>query len=266
MGKQHHVVALTGPSAAALHELDGFRERLWPHRYTAHHNSRTSENVIRTRAAFEPHFFGATPVAPIWLVLRHLNAVPEDLLRCDDEVSPRDRVELATEHARRDGLVVQTSLGGNDTGNAMLREVRRLSGHEPPTESYAETRALQQFREWAVVPWRQMPLAIGRQNYRADFVIPFRRIVRPDLFRPIHGLIVEIDSKEWHETKFEEDHARWNAFDRAGYHWVSITPNFLDRNPAKVLAQIEGVFRKAGVLLSHPTRSSGAPNRFRKAG
>jgi very-short-patch-repair endonuclease len=263
MRPEKYLVVLTGPAAAALHELDGFRERIWPHRYTTFHGGRREEGLIRTRKPFEPVAIGNVLVAPIWLVLRHLNSYPIDLLNCDDGLAARDRVELAVEHARRDGVKLKTTLGGSDSGNAMLRDIRALIGIEPPTESYAETRLLQTLRGWDINPWRQICISVDSKDYRVDFVVPARRIVRPEVFRPVHGLIVEADSKQWHEGKFEEDRARWNAFDRAGFHWISVTPNMAERRPAQVRAGIEGALLRAG-FSKPPTRTVKTPNLLKK--
>ena len=239
--KSHHPI-LTGPAAAGLYGLDGFRDRLWPQRFTSKRNgSRT--DVLQTRIWLPHQMIGETPVAAMALVCRQLNSYPQDLLRLDD-LSPLDRVELAVEHARRLGHVVEAAKGGCQPGDVLLRLVRCLSGNEPPTESYAETIGLQTLRSWGFSPWRQVLVTLDKPR-RVDFVIPFRKGHRPSLLRPSHGMVIEIDSKEFHADRFEEDHARWAALDRAEFHWMSITPNQITRSPQKVLAAIQGVLRRA---------------------
>ena len=36
------------------------------------------------------------------------------------------------------------------------------------------------------------------------------------------GLIVEIDSEEFHAKAFERDHSRQSTYDALGYHWVTL--------------------------------------------
>jgi sulfur carrier protein ThiS len=100
---------------------------------------------------------------------------------------------------------------------------------EPPTESYAETRVHQLFRELGYVTWRQVQIISSeRIVQRADFVLSFGARVRPALFRPDDGLVVEVDGRFVHERQFEQDHRRQSNYDRLGYHWVSFSANQIE--------------------------------------
>lgn len=212
MSEHRLVRALTGPSAAQLLQLDGFRDGVWPVSWCAPNRSRQI-GVTRSRGWVEPTFVGDIPVASISIVLGHL--AQEPLLHT--KLSDDHLVELALEHCLRDGLVTLQDLktrGFAGRGARVLREVLadRPPG-EPPTESYAETRGVQVFRPLGFDPWRQVPIfERGRLRHRVDFVIPAgrgrRRRQRPEFLSPLDGTLVEIDSREWHEGRFEEDHER----------------------------------------------------------
>ena len=228
-------IALTGPQAAALHRLDGFREHDWPLRWVGPAGGRGSGDVIRTRHWTEPNMIGEVPVAPVALVLRHLGGLPA----VSDGLSDRDRLELAVEHALRDELVGLDDLRvpfGRGSGDRLLQEILALRGTEPATESYAETRALQRFRSFGLTPWRQVPIVErGKTLHRVDFVIPFRaRTRRPVLFLPGHGFVIEIDSRGFHDGRFYEDHERTLTYDALGYHWQAFTPNQIEHQPERV--------------------------------
>lgn len=243
--------ALTGPAAAAMYGLDGFRDADWPLQWCTPRSGSHRRDAIRTRAWTAPTLIGDTAVAPLSLVLRHLGNFLDDLKL--DHLSPLERIELATEHALRSGLVTLDELrtrGSSGEGDVLLRAVLLRRGNEPPTESYAETRSDQVLRTLGFWCWRQLPL-VGA-SHRVDFVLPLngradRRRPRPLVFRPELGLIIEIDSKEFHANAFERDHLRQSNYDRLGYRWVSFTPNQMERSPQLVTRTIEGALRSMGV-------------------
>ncbi len=224
-------LALTGPAAAALWGLDGFRDRDWPPLWCAPIRSQPAPSIIRTWRWLPPEEVAGVLVAPIPTVLRHLATT-----RLGPPAVELDLIELAVECSLRSGaleLAELTAPSGN-RGDQLLRSVlRRRPNGEPPTESYAETRAAQLFRRLKLRAWRQIPI-IGRRRYRADFMLPVRASRRPEVFRPDLGLIVEIDSREFHEQHFEEDHRRESTYDELGYRWVSFTPNQIEFDEAQV--------------------------------
>ena len=203
-------VALTGPAAAARLGLDGFRDREWCPRWCAPASTRAAPGVIRTRAWAEPVVIDELRVAALSVVLRHLDGMGTVGRLFEDE-----RVELAVEHALRDGGVTIEKLrvgGGAAPGDVLLRRVlaRRPPG-EPPTDSYAETRAVQRMRSIGLVPWRQVPVLGPRRN-RADFMLPYRpskrRLLppRPEVFLPPYGVLVEIgDAFAGEETVVDQE-------------------------------------------------------------
>lgn len=245
-------LALSGPAGAARYGLDGFAGLEWPPSWCAPLSGRRGPRIIRTRRWQEPLVVAGELVAPPHLVLRHLGAHPRDLIGRGDRITPADRVELALEHCLRLGLVTIDQLssgGGSQPGDLLLQQVIARREDDVPTESYAETRAVQRFRTFGLRCWRQMPIwDRGRIHHRVDLVIPRATTVRmpfkPDVLKPHHGLLVEIDGREFHEHRFEEDHQRQSTYDALGLRWVSFTPNQIERHQAKVRRAIEGAMRR----------------------
>lgn len=148
---------LTGPAAASLLGLDGFRDHVWPPMWLHPHAVSAAPGIIRTRSRepLAPVIVSGTRVAPVALVLTHLGHVPMTL-RVDRAVTPRVRVEYALEHALRSGLVTLAelqSLRSTMPGAQLIRDVLALRRNEPPTESYAETSAVHIFRRLGHQPW-----------------------------------------------------------------------------------------------------------------
>lgn len=239
-------LALTGPHAAALYGLEGFRDLDWPLRWCSPVSGESEVDVIRTRQWAEPTVINGIAVAPISLVLRHLGDID-----AVGNLSARDRLELAVEHALREAMATVDDLrvaGGAAPGDTLLREVLRLRRDEPPTESYAETRTVQLLRSFGYEPWRQLPVVEGGKTlHRVDLVIPFatQPRSRPEIVRPSDGLLIEIDSREFHSAEFEKDHRRQSNYDRLGYHWVTFTPTQIERSVGQVRAAIAGAMRRS---------------------
>ncbi len=245
---RHRLLALTGPAAAAAYQLDGFREHDWPLLWCAPASSEPAPNVIRTRRWSMPSIVGDQILAPIDLVLRHLNAVDLAQYPKVDNLTPRDRVEFALEHALRDcrvDLEKLTFTGGPQLGSNALYQLLRMRGAEPPTGSYFETQLLQFLRSLDLDPWRQVHIfERGKIKHRADFVVPYGPMLRrPKVILPHHGFIVEADSREWHEGKFLEDHHRNTTYDVLGYQHVEVTPQQLEDDPFRVAEAIMSKFR-----------------------
>ena len=145
----------------------------------------------------------------------------------------------ALEHALRDGHVGINDLpakGGADPGDVLLREVlRRRPKGEPPTESYAETDFFQRLRGSGIYVWRQVPIVGGRSKHRSDFMASPRLRRRPKVFQPHHGVLLEVDSREFHDDRFEEDHLRDLMYSELGYRWLSFTPKQIQTQWPRVL-------------------------------
>lgn len=243
---RHRRLALTGPPAAALYGLDGFRDQQWPPLWAAPHTGVPGDRIVRTRQWREPLVIGTELVAPLDVVVRHLAVVPADLMDVEGGILPRDRVELALEHALRMGMPLPRGRGGHLPGDAVLNEVLVLRGDEPATESYAETRCVQFLRALGITPWRQVWITGGTRRFRADLMVPFVRMRRPEVIRPEHGLLLECDSREHHGGGFDHDQARNGNYNALGYHWAALTPNQVEFEPAFARRILAGALRRAG--------------------
>jgi hypothetical protein len=74
---------------------------------------------------------------------------------------------------------------------------------------------------------------IHGKKYRIDFGFSLGPRYRPQPIRPHQLLFCELNSKEFHEGTFEQDSEKRNAFDRAGFHHIGITPNQVTPKTAK---------------------------------
>ncbi len=261
---RRHEPALTGPYAAALLGLDGFRGLIWPMRWATSRSGPVEPGLVRTRRWSPPSDVNGVAVAGALVVLRHLGNDLRVLERAQkhDRVAPHDRVELALEHLLRLRLLSWDDLrfqGGCLPGDKMLRSIIALRGSVPPTESFGETRTAQWIRLLGWPVWRQVPIigTTGRIVRRADFVFPFLRRRRPLVMRPELGLLMELDSREFHADAFDEDHERQSTYDALGYHWVTVTPNQVEFSPTKTRRAVEGAYQRAvgrppGLLVPRP--------------
>ena len=120
-----------------------------------------------------------------------------------------------------------------------------LCGNEPPTESFAETTAVQVLRYLGYEVWRQVPiLGFGGERRRIDFFIAFRRKASLPLFLgPGVGLGIEIDSREFHEGAFERDHERQSVNEALGLHYIVVTADQL-KHPKQVARVIDGTMAR----------------------
>lgn len=239
--------AVTGPSGAAGLGLDGFRDQEWPLSWCTSANGSRAPRVIRTGMWRDPVMVDGVATAPHALVLRHIGTFPEDLRGRRDGITPMDRLELAVEHALRLQEVTLQDIaahGGSQPGDVLLRQVLARRDDPVPTESYAETRAIQRFRPFGIRCWKQMRIwDQGRVRHRADLVIPrangSRMPRKPEVLRPDQGLLVEIDSREFHERQFERDHQRQTTYDALGFHWVVFTPTQIEQQMPMVRRAID---------------------------
>lgn len=255
--RPRHEPALTGPLAAQLLDLDGFRNGDWPMRVCLPHSAHPVAEAVRTRSWGPTSSIGGVVVAHPGVVLRHLGDDRDLLERAAqrDGVLPEQRIELALECALHRGLVAIADLrsrGVGTEGALALRRVLTVRPPEPPTESYAETRFLHIVRPHGFEPWRQVVIvgAGGRIEYRTDFVLQFgqqrRRRPRPHVMLPALGVLVAIDSREFHEGTFERDYDRQARYDALGFRSIMVTPQQIERRPSVVLRAIHGAEASSG--------------------
>ena len=231
---------LAGGRAAQYLGWNGFSEDtsgLW----LVPHASGTSGPCVQRSKLWEPadQFLGGHPVASPHLVRAHLGVGLEPLPRWPGDytpLTPLERLELAVEHYLRLGLEVP--IGLNTPTMALVRRILKVRGYgELPTESYAETRAVQQLRSQGYpTVFRQVPLIVeGRIVNRIDLVVPFRpRAQRPVSFSADFGVALEVDGREFHELQFEKDRRRANNHTVAGTQLLTVTPTRIERTITEV--------------------------------
>jgi hypothetical protein len=262
MGRRRAV--LTGAAAAALIGLEGFNNPREFDRWAALDlwagpaTMRAAPHLVRTRRWLEPvNIEGERPIRPELvahpaIILRHLG-LQIDALH-GRRMTGLERIELALEHAFREGFVSIDDLhlsGGSDPGLCVIRQLLQLRREEPPTESYAETRGLQLIRGAGVECHRQVWVrAPYREAFRVDFVLLRRRRnvrrPRPNEWIPGLGLVLEINGKQWHEGTFERDHHRQVTFAALGIPWLGVTPNQIENQPQLVLNAIRQLMHRLG--------------------
>ncbi len=253
---------LTGPFAARLLHLDGFRDVDWLPQLCLPVGYRSEPGILRTRCWLPAIRIGDVEVAHPATVLRHLANDQHALRRAAtiDGIDPVDRVEFAVEHALRAGMITIEQLrirGSSAPGDRAIHAVLDRRGWVPPTESFAETSAVQCFRTKGWVPWRQVAIIgpNGRILQRSDFLLPFRPMQRPPIALPHHGLLIEIDGRTYHEGSFEADHSRQTTYDELGFHWVTFSAHQVLHRPDQMLRAVESALRRAGAGDAHPRRS-----------
>jgi hypothetical protein len=235
---------LTGAAGAAKLGLDGFRDIEWPALWCSPSTTRRQEGLIRTSKWMQPVLVDDQRVAHPVLILRHIGEQMKVLGSQPDRLKALARIEYAVEHCLREGFVTLEDLHephGRGAGDQLLRELLYLRGDEPAAESYAEVSAIQLLRSWGLHCWRQLAVTEnGRIKHRVDFVIPFDQTrCRPTQLQPNDGLLLEVDSHEFHVGRFEEDHQRQTTYDLLGFRWTTVTPNQLRDSPNRVRRAIE---------------------------
>ena len=140
-----------------------------------------------------------------------------DRLHSDRGMAYGDMARVAAELWRR-----------GKPGSAEMRLVvdERMPGYVPPA---SELEAV--FRDLcdsAGIPQPVRQLDVGGDAW----------VGRVDVAFPAHKLLVELDSRRWHDTAtaFDDDRARTNALVRAGWRVVRITWRMLHDDPAGVVA------------------------------
>ena len=83
-----HPLALTGPQAAAIYQLDGFRDHDWPLLWCAARKRHHEPGVIRTEMFGTPEVRDGLLLAPVPVVLRHLGTDPT-VLQLANSMTPK---------------------------------------------------------------------------------------------------------------------------------------------------------------------------------
>jgi hypothetical protein len=231
---------LVGPRAAGLLGWDGFSPSD-PEVWLVPRSGRAGQSIIRSsRWMSSKRTIGGYPVASDELVLAYLEVSLQPLPRWigdRDPISVVDRIELAVEWLlRNDKPVGLVTLRATKTEQLVRQILLKRGLNEPPTESYAETRFVQQVRKFGITKvFRQVPLFRGNEIVnRIDVVIPFLGRPRPKRFTNRVGIPVEIDGKAFHVETFEKDRRRGNEHSINQTRLLVVTTHMIERNPKSI--------------------------------
>jgi hypothetical protein len=235
---------LVGPKAAGLLGWDGFSTSD-PEVWLVPRSHRAGKSVIRSsRWNSSTRTINGYPVANDDLVLAYLE---ESLLASprwtgdSDPISATERIELAVEWLLRNGQPVGVAtLRATKTEQTVRRILFIRGADEPPTDSYAEVRFIQQMRKFGIKKvYRQVPLYRGDDVVnRIDLVIPFARRGRPKRFSRYLGIPVEVDGKAFHVDTFEKDRKRGNEHSINQTRLLVVTTHMIERNPRSIYYSI----------------------------
>jgi hypothetical protein len=252
-------ICVIGGALGAFHlGLDGFRSDSrgrpleWPPSWCAPRSARAHHDVFRARGWLEPLPTAHGLVAHPLVILRQLSTDVEQLKHQRDNITSHERLELAIEHLLRMKMISLPQLHAiTGPGSRPIRHIMNLRGTEPPTESYAETRAVQLCRRLGYSTVRQLVVQVdNRDDYRIDLEIPFQKFLkRPHLFLNGFGLGIEVDSAEFHQHQFERDHQRQSDYNALKLDWISLTPRQIEHQQGLVRGSIEGGIVRAGRSL-----------------
>lgn len=238
---------LVGPRAAGLLGWDGFSPSD-PEVWLVPRTGRASQSVIRTsRWMGSTRTIGGYPVASDELVLAYLEESLQPKPRWigdQDPISVIECVELAVEWLlRNEKPLGHVTLRATKTEQTVRRILLNRGLNEPPTESYAETRFIQQMRKFGITKvFRQVPLFRGGEIVnRIDVVIPFLGRPRPKRFTNRFGIPVEIDGKAFHVDTFEKDRRRGNEHSINQTRLLVVTMHMIERNPKSIYFSIRRI-------------------------
>lgn len=211
--------AVSGPTAAALHRLDGFGP---PHVIDVHTTRplRSRSRLIRVHVT--PYWMECDRVTAAGLAVTSISRTLIDLAG----ISHGERVEIALEDALRRRLTTASTIAmrladlpSNQRGRTVLTRMLEQRGASPPADSGLEVKVARMLREWGYPPpIRQKVLDDdGRFVGRVDLVFPNRR------------LVIEVDGFRHHDGRvvFDHDRARRNALVAMGWVVVHATSAML---------------------------------------
>ncbi|MEA2460605.1 MAG: hypothetical protein QOH90_782 [Actinomycetota bacterium] len=151
-------------------------------------------------------------------------------------VSPENRLELALEHALREGKTCipklrdqLTGAGRGVRGAAKLRRLVDWRGDDyVPAGSPAQVVCMQVMRRFR--------LPRGLNEYEIFDGTEF--IARPDFYFPEKDMVIEVESWEWHQgrQKLDRDSDRRTALTSRGYRVLTVTMTRLRNDPEGFVA------------------------------
>lgn len=264
---------LAGPKAAGLLGWDGFDPKD-PAVWLQPRSARSKGGAIRTKYWRQSdREIDGYPIACDEMVLSYLLVGLRSRPRWENDawpITPVESLELAVEFLLRSGYTfaefgqvvpsaflptqpkfpaactARVQLERLNVSGAATRSVLLARGpHEPPTESYLETRTIQQLRRGGFPRvFRQVPLFVEKRIVnRIDIVVAApRQVRRPEAFSPRVGAPVEADGREFHTGTFEKDRRRANNHSVARTQLLVVTSNMVEREPKTIISAINRIF------------------------
>ncbi|MEZ5234259.1 MAG: hypothetical protein R2749_16365 [Acidimicrobiales bacterium] len=233
---RHPDAVLHGQAAAAALELDGFEPGV-PITVAVPPAASGRGNVRRLVELAPPVTVHGLPVSSAGQTLVDLGAGLTPRPGCAAAAEPLaaiDLVELALECALRRGLtdlevldaLLRRASRSRPGRSVLTAALRRRPADAPPTESYLETRVVQQLRS-AGLPTFDRQIAL----HDADGFIG-----RVDLF--LDPVVIEVVGMRWHLDRFDADHDRYGRLANAGYHVIPLTFRHIERQPGHVARKV----------------------------
>lgn len=228
----HRQAMITGPSAAAVYELDGFDPPQPILLQASRTSSSAASDVRRRRALQPPNTVGVLTVASVEDVLLDLGENLAPRPGCAGASAPLAAdllVELAVESALRDALTTVERLGdvvaatdARRPGREVLRTVLARRPDEPPTGSYLETRCHQVLRAERLPTFhRQVEVRDGQGRIgTVDF--------------SLGAVVIEVVGQRWHLERFGPDHRRYARLTAAGRRLLTFTFEDIEHRPEHV--------------------------------
>jgi very-short-patch-repair endonuclease len=227
--------AVWGRSAAALHELEGFRPGRTEIVVPRGSNHRSALAVVRERRQYETTTVRRLPVLTIADTLFALAAL-----------SPPGRVAVALDHAMAAKQVTIGALlhryldlaAGRPRGIGVMRgllEVRCEDGFVPPQS------VLEHLLYDGVLDRPGMP------RYQRQFALPWSPDERADAALLDFPVIIEADGRRWHTrvADFEHDRRRDRMAALHGYHTLRYTFEDMQDDADRVASEICAITRTA---------------------
>ena len=244
---------VTGVAAAMILGLDGFQVGdLAPERPAAVQLGPTASarrgTVTRARRVGPVHRVGSVDLSAVEDILLALGGSPGPVPRPGCAAASRplgihELVELAVEDALRRGYVTLGSLHdavraarAQRPGRDVLARILAERGEESPTESYLETRCVQELRRAGLPAFRRQAwVAAPRgRRYRLDLVYS----------DPVVGeIVIEPMGRTAHADRLDPDTVRQGWLTATGRRVVPVTFATIEFQPERLTSAVERLLR-----------------------
>ncbi len=237
---------LCGPAAAAAYGLDGFDVGEPAALAIAPATSTRDERTVRRIRLLPPCTVHGLPVAAPGEALVDLGGMVTARpggRAARAVLDPVDLGELAVESALRQELTsieeLQEVVARANRSRPGRRELAAVLARRPPgavpTESYLETRVVQQLRD-AGLP------TFERQVWLRDAAGPIGRV---DFH--LDPIVIEAAGRTWHGDRHDEDNERYARLVQAGYTLIPVTFAHVEQRDGYLAGLVGGNLRRLGL-------------------